>query len=262
MTISKSRLVSGLLGLGAGGGELERLTITYERGLQPVEACLDPIEALFNPSEISLSRSVSWEHQRRARQGDEAYSGAHARFRSIEAETFSIELFFDTYESRSGPSLGSAIATALIPANPFQGSQATDVRQHTQKLAMLAEVNTARHRPPICHLAWGAFDIFTGVLTSISQRFTLFLEDGTPVRATVSCSFTESVSTGRARAGEPHSADVTKSRQVRRNDTLQSLAADEYNDPRLWRYIATANGIVNPRDLQPGTVLTIPKLQP
>ena len=54
---------------------------------------------------------------------------------------------------------------------------------------------------------------------------------------------------------------MDKSRQVRRGDTLQSLAAEEYGDPRQWRHIAVANGIVNPRDLRPGTVLTIPKLR-
>jgi nucleoid-associated protein YgaU len=49
---------------------------------------------------------------------------------------------------------------------------------------------------------------------------------------------------------------------VRRNDTLHSIAAEEYRDPALWRHIAKANGIVNPRDLKPGTVLTIPRLRP
>jgi nucleoid-associated protein YgaU len=231
MTISKARIAADLLGVDVGGGELERLTITYE------SAPSDPIRALFNPNEISLSRSLQWEQQRQLGLGGQAPSGTRARFRYVEAETFSIELFFDTYESRR------------------------DVRRHTEQLAALTVVNPNLHRPPICQLRWGAFDIFTGVLTSLSQRFTLFLEDGTPVRATVSCSFLESVPTGRARSRELHSADVTKVRQVRRGDTLQSVAAEEYNDPRLWRAIATANRIVNPRQLAPGTVLMIPKLQ-
>jgi nucleoid-associated protein YgaU len=255
VSISKARLASELLGLGPGGGELERLTITYERGRgrQP-----GSLEALFNPNEVSFSRSLQWEQQRRARQGGEASPEAHARFRYVDAETFSIELLFDTYESRAPTSWRSAVATALIPTNPFQRRDATDVRKHTQQVANLAEVNVHLHRPPICQLLWGRFDLFTGVLTSLAQRFTLFLEDGTPVRATVSCTFVESV----PRTRELYSADVTKTRQVRRNDTLQSLAAEEYNDPRLWRHIATANGIVNPRDLRPGAVLTIPRLQP
>jgi hypothetical protein len=254
MAVSKARLASELLGVGPGGGELERLTITYERGDEP-------IEALFNPNEITLSRSLQWEEHRRAVLGGEAYSEAQARFRYVAAETFSIELLFDTYESRSGMSFGAAVKDALVPLNPFQQSGATDVRRHTGKLAMLAEVNTELHRPPICELRWGEFDIFTGVLTSISQRFSMFLEDGTPVRATVSCDFVESVSPGVAHAREQHSADVDKTRQVHRGDTLQSLAAEEYGDPRLWRHIAIANGIVNPRDVRPGTVLTIPKLR-
>ena len=168
MTISKARIAADLLGVDIGGGELERLTITYET------APSDPIRALFNPNEISLSRSLQWEQQRQLGLGGEAPSGTRARFRYVEAETFSIELFFDTYESRR------------------------DVRRHTEQLAALTVVNPHLHRPPICQLRWGAFDIFTGVLTSLAQRFTLFLEDGTPVRATVSCSFLESVPTGRA----------------------------------------------------------------
>jgi len=48
---------------------------------------------------------------------------------------------------------------------------------------------------------------------------------------------------------------------VRRGDTLNSIAARHYNDPCLWRPIATANGIHNPRRLTPGQVLRIPKLR-
>jgi nucleoid-associated protein YgaU len=239
--------------VGTGGGELERLTITYERRRRRTGS----LTAMFNPSEIRLSRSLRWEEPRRASHSGAGYHDANAEFRYVEAETFSIELFFDTYESRSGMSLSDV----LVPVNPFQQSGATDVRRHTDQVALLAEVNRELHRPPICRLQWGTFDIFTGVLTGLEQRFTMFLEDGTPVRATVTCTFLESLPPQRGRARELHSADVTKTRQVRRNDTLQSIAAEEYNDPGLWRHIATANGIVNPRTVAPGTVLTIPKLR-
>ena len=227
--VSKARLASALVGIGPGGGELERLIITSERGGAPVVA-------LFNPNEISRSRSLQWNEPRRSLQGGGQDEG-RAKFRYVEAETLAIELFFDTYESRS------------------------DVRFHTDLVADLAEVDTELHRPPMCHLQWGAFDIFSGVLSTMTQRFSMFLEDGTPVRATLSCGFLESVPRSRSRARERHSADVTKTRHVRRGDTLHSIAADEYNDPALWRHIATANGIVNPRDVQPGTVLIIPRLR-
>jgi nucleoid-associated protein YgaU len=245
---------TGILGPGAGGGELHKLTILYEQhGRQQ-----GSIQALFNPSEISLSRTATWERQRTVGLGTATTHDMDQEFRSVEAQTFSIELFFDTYESRSG-------AMSWLPV-----ASATDVRLHTDPIAALLEVDQELHRPPVCQLLWGAFDIFTGVLTSLDQRFTLFLQDGTPVRATLTCSFVEATvqaagpagGLGGALARELHSADVARTRQLRRDDTLHSLAAEEYGDPSLWREIAMANGIVNPRVLVPGTVLTIPKLQP
>lgn len=259
MSLNKAKVVSELLGLGSGGGELHKLTIYYERSGRKQQGS---IEALFNPAEISLSRSAVWEQQQTVGQAAPKGAAVEQEFRSIDAEKFSIELFFDTYGSRSALVTGAAAAASFLPASLIPGRQSSDVRQYTDQIAKLVEVDTELHRPPVCDLRWGVFDIFTGVLTSLIQRFTLFLDDGTPVRATLTCDFTEVGSQARARATELHSSDVAKTRQVQRYDTLQSLAADEYGDPSLWRPIATANGIVNPRDLRPGTMLTIPKLQP
>jgi nucleoid-associated protein YgaU len=259
VSINKTRVASELLGPVSGGGELQKLTITYERSGRRKSG---EIEALFNPNEITLAKSATWEQQRVASHGGTTSSAVEQEFRFVEAATFDIELFFDTYEPRSGAMSFRSAATSLLPAGLTRASGATDVRWHTDRVAGLVEADRELHRPPRCHLHWGAFDIFTGVLTSVRQRFTLFLEDGTPVRATLSCGFVESGTEAHAKAGELHSSDVAKKRQVRRNDTLQSIAAEEYNDPTLWRPIAKANAIVNPRDLRPGTVLTIPKLRP
>jgi nucleoid-associated protein YgaU len=49
---------------------------------------------------------------------------------------------------------------------------------------------------------------------------------------------------------------------VRRGDTLSSIAAEEYNDAMLWRPLAEANRINNPRVLTPGQVLVVPVLRP
>lgn len=259
MAVSKARMASELLGLGSAGGGLQKLRITHNG-----QDCVrnGPIEALFNPHEISRSRSVSWHQKNSASQGSGwTWSDMEQEFLSVEPETLSIELFFDTYESRSQASDWKRAASFVQPVNPFQTSDATDVTKLTRRVAKLAEVDRELHHPPICRLSWGAFrNIFTGVLTQLDQRFTMFLADGTPVRATLSCSFIESPTAADRRAREMNSADVVKTRVVRRNDTLHSLAAEEYRDPGQWRHIASANGIINPRDLRPGTVLTIPRL--
>jgi nucleoid-associated protein YgaU len=252
MAVSNARVASELLGLGTGGAALQRLAIEREGG--------GTVEALFNPSEVSVSGAVSWDQEHPASHGGANAAAMELEFRSVEAQTLSIELFFDTYESRAATSFTGAVLS-LLPTVVSQ-RQATDVRRHTEQVAELAKVDRGLHRPPVCRLRWGAFDLFTGVLTSLDQRFTLFLEDGTPVRATLSCSFLGITPAWQRRKGELQSSDVAKTRLVRRNDTLHSIAAEEYRDPALWRHIARANGIVNPRDLQPGTVLTIPRLRP
>jgi nucleoid-associated protein YgaU len=256
MSVNKSRIASELLGLLPGGGGLQKLTILYERyGWRRPGV----VQALFNPREIALGRTATWERERAVTYGGAEAGAFRQAFRAVEAATLSIELFFDTYEARSA--LGQA-AASFRPAGAAVAGDATDVRRHTGQIAGLAEVDQELHRPPVCQLRWGTFDIFTGVLTSVQQRFTLFLSDGTPVRATLTCDFVEFSGVAGGRANEPHSADVARTRQVKGGDTLLSLAAEEYGDPALWRHIARANRIVNARVLAAGTVLTIPKLRP
>ena len=259
MAISKGKLASQVLGLGKGGGGLEKLTISFEE--KQFNRYTGEIEALFNPQQLSFSRTASWKHEQLA---DKGWSSAYGvqRFISSQPETLTIELFFDTYESRSDKLTLGHLKAAVVPTNPFAFSpEATSVKDHTDRLVDLIRVNQELHRPPHCKLRWGEFKVFEGVLTSLNHTFTMFMPDGMPVRATATCSFLEYVS--ESFASELHSADVHKTRVVRRNDTLQSLAAEEYNDPGLWRHIAKANNIINPRtQLIPGGVLIIPSLQP
>jgi nucleoid-associated protein YgaU len=54
---------------------------------------------------------------------------------------------------------------------------------------------------------------------------------------------------------------VAKRWVVKHGETLASIAAKGYNDPRKWRPIAEANGMDDPQDLQPGMSLTLPPLR-
>jgi nucleoid-associated protein YgaU len=135
------------------------------------------------------------------------------------------------------------------------------VTKYTEEVANLIRIDKDLHRPPICKLLWGKLHLFRGVLTNLSQQFTLFQADGTPVRATLGCSFTQFRSTDLTlKELDLHSADVPKTRTVRQGDTLSSIAAEEYHDASLWRHIAAANRLHNPRALTPGQVLRLPKL--
>jgi nucleoid-associated protein YgaU len=211
-------------------GALEKLTIIPEQGQK--------IEALFNPNKLTFSRSVTWDSQTGT-----AGESEELVYKSSEPETLAIDLFFDTYGDRPGTTIAGVV-------------------KYTEAVAQLARINRELHRPPICTLQWGKFQIFRGVLTNLSQTFSLFLPDGTPVRATLGCSFKRYRSSDEAmKTIDFHSADVPKTHTVRRGDTLSSIAARHYNDPGLWRQIAAVNGIHNPRLLKPGQVLRIPKLR-
>ena len=142
MSVNKAKVVSELLGLGSGGGELHKLTIYYEQGGAPGQGS---IEALFNPSEISLTRSTLWEQQQTAGWGGPSGAAVEQEFRSLEAEGVSIELFFDTYGSRSG-AVTSAAAASFLPASPAPRGESSDVRQYTDQIAKLAGLSSSHVR--------------------------------------------------------------------------------------------------------------------
>ena len=51
----------------------------------------------------------------------------------------------------------------------------------------LPEVDSGLQRPPVCVFTWGRGSSFQGVVEGVAVGYTMFLPDGTPVRAT--CSF-------------------------------------------------------------------------
>jgi hypothetical protein len=115
-------------------------------------------------------------------------------------------------------------------------------------------------RPPICEITWGSAPEtlhfpFRGVVTGLTEKFTLFDGDGTPLRAELGVTFTEF---------EPPKNDQKETdpefttRVVNSGDTLSSIAAEMYSDPALWRLIAEENSVEDPRSIQIGRMLRIP----
>ena len=89
----------------------------------------------------------------------------------------------------------------------------------------------------------------------------MFLADGMPVRAKVDVTFKSvyDIETGK-RYSPFESPDRTKVRIVVQGETLWSIAAQEYGDPKYWRVIARENGILNPLEISEGAVLKLPPL--
>jgi nucleoid-associated protein YgaU len=204
---------------------------------------LKEIMVMFNPNSYSIEKSVSWEPsggeggktQRKFNAPTLTFGGGGSR-------TLALELFYDATES---------------------ADRVRDVRRETGKIVALTRIMADRRNPhpPVCKVSWGSkvknSDFpFTGVVTSLTQRFTLFSRTGEPLRATLNVSFREFLDPEKdLKDTDPELTTYV----VKRGDTLAAIAAAFYGDPTLWRLIAEANRQGDPRRQQVGAVLTIPK---
>lgn len=225
---------------------LARMVIQVEAGHGDKDVRFDQhsemnIEVTFNPKTLSVSRTVSWQSQQAAKRDT-----PELQYTSADPATLSVDLFFDTYDSDK----------------PID--QKDSVFTQTKRLLALAAVVGDKHRPPVCRLQWGTQAVFfQGVLTQIDQTYTMFTELGTPVRATLKCSFKQWRSNSDdLQKQNLMSADVAKVWTVRRGQTLASIAAQEYADASRWRDIAAANGIDDPLALAPGSTILLPPVRP
>lgn len=199
---------------------LEKATI---RNLQTGEA----IPVRFNPGEYSLDVSNSF-----AEIGIPGLRTPPIQYIRGNTRTLKMELFFDSFE------------------------QEVDVRTQTQRLATLLNQDRRTQAPPILLFSWGSFN-FKCVLESVGQRFTMFLRDGTPARATLTVTFREyeEVNVEIQRGLFIGSPTV---RNIVEGDTLSKLAGETIGNPEDWRQLAEANNIENPRQLRPGSSIIIP----
>jgi nucleoid-associated protein YgaU len=218
---------------------LEKLQIILEKpggaGSEPVFDNSQAITVLFNPERLVFSKSANW-----AKQDPKDHDNPELQFNNSEPRTLSLDLLFDTYDTAS--------------------LTKTDVRDRTKKITKLIIVDSDKHRPPVCRLAWGSVGVFfQGVLERLEQQFILFTEDGKPVRAKLGCTFKEwRTNYEDLRQQNLQSSDMAKTRVLKRGESLSSIAAEEYCNPGLWRPIAIENGIDDPRALTPGMILLIP----
>jgi len=141
-----------------------------------------------------------------------------------------------------------------------------DVREEfVRPLRRLMRKNQEKHAPPIVRFIWAdkkEVGDFQGVIERLDVTYVLFSPEGIPLRAKLGITLLKHQTVAdMIQEEKTNSPDVEKTWVARRGDTLAGVSAAVYQDPRLWRAIASANGIVDPRRLRPGTVLTVPRLR-
>src|SRR5256885_11454126 len=86
----------------------------------------DSFDVLFNPKEYSVQKSVQWEPHK-----SPGLDLPEQEFTSGNPSVLSVELFFDTYEEKKS------------------------VKDHTDKIYDLTQVDADQHRPPLVMFQWG-----------------------------------------------------------------------------------------------------------
>jgi nucleoid-associated protein YgaU len=218
-------------------GKLEKATLIN------LDRPSDRVECLFNPKEYTFSRQNSWKFQ-----NNKGANLPTPEFQSGQPATLQISLFFDTFESKK------------------------DVREaYTEKIWNMMRViddpkvkdqKTKKGRPPIVQFQWGKAWSFEAVITSIQQKFMLFLSDGTPVRAELTLSLQQVKDVAAFGRQNPTSGGMPgqRVRTVREGETIDRIAYEEYGDATRWRAIAEANNLSDPMRLRAGSTLAIPPL--
>lgn len=206
----------------------------------------EKVRCMFNPKEYTFSKTNNWTEK--PAKGKDV---AHLEFSGGAPATLTIQLLFDTYEAHKENGAGE------------------DVRTYTKGLWDMVKIDeskknpaTNKGEPPHVRFEWGSLWSFEAVITSMSQKFTLFANDGTPLRATLDVTFKQIKDEGQYPRQNPTSGGNPGEhlRTVREGETLSQIAYEEYGDPNAWRHVANINRVDDPRRLRPGAVLLIKPL--
>jgi contractile injection system tube protein len=113
------------------------------------------MDVMFNPKELQVDKSVSWTAK------NSHSEDPKQEFKEPQSSSLSVTLYFDTYETKQDV------------YNSF-----------VSNIEKTAKMVSGLGRPPMVIFQWGKFN-FTGVTESVSQKYTMFLEDGTRCRCEV-----------------------------------------------------------------------------
>jgi hypothetical protein len=134
------------------------------------------VDAQYNPKELQIDRTIQWSAVKQANQATPArhdgaaHKGIHLEFTGAEGRSLAVELLFDGFEDDDPRVVTDAIARLETMASVRDPGS----RDETQR------------RPHLCVVSWGQRGLpkFRCVIESLSTKYTMFRDDGAPLRAT------------------------------------------------------------------------------
>jgi hypothetical protein len=218
--------------------ELRQLDADFKNEINPDKTC----KVQFNPESLK----VSFANQIQTPQGAGDQKGTPARqFVGAGTTKLTLQLWFDVSQPL-----------------PEGQTQEADVRKLTQKVAYFITPTEegGKFVPPAVRFVWGSFQ-FDGLMESLEESLEFFSADGRPLRASMALNLSQQKITkftfrDTAGPGAQQTPGTRPLAQANSGDTLQGMA-DSQGKGGDWQGIAAANGIENPRMLQPGQLLDL-----
>lgn len=142
------------------------------------------VTAQYNPKELQVDKSVAWSKVNQSNNSNE--QGIHLEFTGADGRSMTVEMLFDAYEKKGGDVSGDVGKLEKLASVWKPGSTKEDER-----------------RPHRCVAAWGStVKEFRCVIESLSTKYTMFSDAGTPLRATCTVKLKEADVVSMAKAGK------------------------------------------------------------
>jgi hypothetical protein len=138
------------------------------------------VHAQYNPKELQIDKSVPWQKNPQSNKSPE--KGIQLEFTGAEGRTMSLELMFDGVEKKTSVAgnvgILNTMASVLDPGNTDEN----------------------KRRPHRCVVTWGStIPSFRCVIESLSVKYTVFSDEGVPLRATCTVKLKEADLVGMAK---------------------------------------------------------------
>ncbi|MBW4436949.1 MAG: hypothetical protein KME04_07425 [Pleurocapsa minor GSE-CHR-MK-17-07R] len=189
----------------------------------------DVVNFMFNPFEYTITKQNTWTPN-----PTNSENAPRIQFSQGGAQTLTLVLFFDTLA---------------------EGTNVTDKTKKLWDMTMIDDTTrnseTQVGTPPDVEFSWGAL-VFRAVITQISEQYTLFKEDGTPVRSKVTVNLQQRIpeaATPAQDAGADSAASPAASAPATGSDRPDNMVSN----PDDMRSAMANSGVDNPLNVARGT---------
>lgn len=226
-------------------GSLEKMQILAYSDANFTKQLGSAYSVWINPASYNYSFKICYNN--RQAQGS---SGPSPDFNRVATDTVTLDLYFD----------GTGVVPSPNPAMPAASSNGVADQVAAFK-TLVFSYNGTIHSPNYLWLSWATLQ-FQCRLQSLNFSYTLFMPDGTPLRAKASCTFLGFTSEQQlAKEANNSSPDLSHLITVKIGDTLPNLCYRVYGTSLPYINVAAINGLSDFRNLKVGSQLLFPPLR-